>query len=81
MDESFYATDMEARGFCDEWVGCEAFSPSSATVKASSFSCVAYLNDSGVLIQTCSTGVRQDVLLLPYMRSPSWVASAEDAYN
>ncbi|CAM9670039.1 unnamed protein product [Ectocarpus fasciculatus] len=34
MNESFYATDMTARGFCDEWAGCEAFSPSSATLKA-----------------------------------------------
>lgn len=33
MNETFYATDMTARGFCDEWAGCEAFSPSSATLK------------------------------------------------
>ncbi|CAM9402432.1 unnamed protein product [Ectocarpus sp. 8 AP-2014] len=34
MNETFFATDMTARGFCDEWAGCEAFSPSSATLKA-----------------------------------------------
>ena len=38
-DESFYAADVNARGLCGEQVtetntfACEAFSPSSATVK------------------------------------------------
>ena len=36
MDSDFYAADMTARGFCDEWAGCEAFTPSSATMKVSS---------------------------------------------
>eukprot|EP00903_Cladosiphon_okamuranus_P006848 g6670.t1 len=34
MDSAFYATDMKARGFCDDWAGCDAFPPSSATIKA-----------------------------------------------
>eukprot|EP00752_Nemacystus_decipiens_P004360 g3984.t1 len=34
VDGDFYAADMTARAFCDEWSGCEPFSPSSATVKA-----------------------------------------------
>ncbi|CAM9668187.1 unnamed protein product, partial [Laminaria digitata] len=34
VDASFYATDVSARGFCDQSVLCEGFSPSSATVKA-----------------------------------------------
>ncbi|CAM9691381.1 unnamed protein product [Scytosiphon promiscuus] len=34
MNETFYAADMTARGFCDDWFGCEAFSPSAATIKA-----------------------------------------------
>jgi len=38
MNESFYAMDMTARGFCDDWSGCEAFSPSAATVKVSTYS-------------------------------------------
>lgn len=42
-DESFYAVDQEARGFCDDWSGCEAFSPSSATVKVGSSISVACL--------------------------------------
>ncbi|CAM9548318.1 unnamed protein product, partial [Hapterophycus canaliculatus] len=33
MNETFYAADMTARGFCNEWFGCEAFSPSAATIK------------------------------------------------
>lgn len=33
MESAFYAADMTARGFCDQWSGCEAFSPSSATLK------------------------------------------------
>ncbi|CAN0552174.1 unnamed protein product, partial [Laminaria digitata] len=34
VDSSFYATDVSARGFCDQGFSCEGFSPSSATVKA-----------------------------------------------
>ncbi|CAM9589206.1 unnamed protein product, partial [Scytosiphon promiscuus] len=32
-NETFYAADMQDRGFCDSF-GCEAFAPSAATVKA-----------------------------------------------
>lgn len=36
MDESFYVADRTARGWCDDDAfPCEAFSPSSATVKVS----------------------------------------------
>lgn len=33
MNETFYAADMTARGFCEDWFGCETFSPSAATIK------------------------------------------------
>lgn len=33
MESEFYAADLAARGFCDDWAGCEALTPSSATVK------------------------------------------------
>ena len=35
MESEFYAADLAARGFCDDWAGCEAFTPSSATMKVS----------------------------------------------
>ncbi|CAN0464201.1 unnamed protein product, partial [Hapterophycus canaliculatus] len=31
-NDTFYAADMEERGFCEDF-GCDAFSPSAATVK------------------------------------------------
>ncbi|CAN0200177.1 unnamed protein product [Ectocarpus sp. 6 AP-2014] len=34
MESEFYAADLATRGFCDDWDGCEALTPSSATVKA-----------------------------------------------
>lgn len=33
MDGEFYAADVAARGLCDDWFGCEVFSPSAATLK------------------------------------------------
>ncbi|CAM9166855.1 unnamed protein product, partial [Hapterophycus canaliculatus] len=38
IDESFYAADVAARGFCNDDFKCEGFSPSSATVKVSKLS-------------------------------------------
>lgn len=35
MNDTFYAADVTARGLCD-WLGCEAFSPSAATIKVRS---------------------------------------------
>lgn len=49
-DGDFYAAELTARDFCDEWSGCEAFSPSSATVKVSPPDVPSWYN--GTVLQT-----------------------------
>lgn len=43
MQDNFYAADMTARGFCDDWFGCETFRPSAATLKVWSIAGMAWL--------------------------------------